>query len=524
MNIAEVLCRHAALRPAAPAIVDIHQGRIRTLSFSGLEAESGRAAALLGKAGLQTGDGVLAFHPMSAELYAVLIGAFRLGAVPMFLDPSAGREHIEQCCDLWPPKALVASARAHLLRFTSPALRQIPLKFSIGMRVPGAIPWKRARFLAPAMDTFAAAVETPALVTFTSGSTGAPKAAVRTHGFLLEQHRVLAESLRLTPDDLDLTTLPIFVLANLGSGVCSLIPDADLRYPGAIEPRRVAGQIRAHKPMRTAASPAFLERLANFYLDRNLHLTELRKIFVGGAPVFPNLLRKLHRVAPQAEITAVYGSTEAEPIAEIAYSDIQSCDFESMVKGRGLLAGAPIRQIRLAAIEDQWGKPIAPLTEREFQSALMPAGKAGEIVVSGAHVLPGYFGGKGNSETKFDVDGVRWHRTGDAGYLDERGRLWLLGRCDSRIEDQRGVLFPFAVECAAQQVPGIRRAAVVAHQGNRLLAVELDREADTDTLRSLAREVAWARIDSVKVLRKIPVDRRHNAKVNYPELRALLTR
>ena len=83
---------------------------------------------------------------------------------------------------------------------------------------------------------FAATTETPALVTFTSGSTGAPKAAVRTHGFLLEQHRVLAESLRLTPDDLDLTTLPIFVLANLGSGVCSLIPDADLRHPGAIEP------------------------------------------------------------------------------------------------------------------------------------------------------------------------------------------------------------------------------------------------------------------------------------------------
>ncbi len=524
MNIAEVLCQHAALRPTAPAIIDTHRGSIRSLSFSELDAQSGRAAALFGKVGLQAGDGVLVFHPMSAELYTVLIGAFRLGAVPMFLDPSAGREHIERCCSLWPPKALVASAKAHLLRFTSPALRKIPLKFSIGMRVPGATSWEQARSLAPATQVFEAAAETPALITFTSGSTGAPKAAVRTHGFLLEQHRVLTETLHLAPDTLDLTTLPIFVLANLGSGVCSLIPDADLRYPGAIKPAPLLRQIRSQKPASTAASPAFFERLADYCLERRLGLAELRKIFVGGAPVFPNLLRKLHGVAPQAELTAVYGSTEAEPIAEIAYSDIQDSDFEAMVNGRGLLAGAPVPQIRLEVMEDHWGTPIAPLTEGGFRSALMTPGKPGEIVVSGAHVLPGYLGGEGNSETKFDVDGTRWHRTGDAGYLDDRGRLWLLGRCDARIEDDRGILFPFAVECAAQQVSGIRRAAVIAHGGKRLLAVELDRGTHAEAAGELARKVAWAHIDHVQILRKIPVDRRHNAKVNYPELRALLMR
>ena len=137
-------------------------------------------------------------------------------------------------------------------------------------------------------------------------------------------------------------------------------------------------------------------------------------------------------------------------------------------------------------------------------------------------LLPGYLDGMGDSETKFDVDGERWHRTGDAGYLDGRGRLWLLGRCDARINDERGILFPFAVECAAQQLPGIRRAAVVAHRGNRLLAVERDREAEADSVSKLTRELAWAHIDSVKTLPKIPLDRRHNAKVNYPELRELL--
>ena len=59
----------------------------------------------------------------------------------------------------------------------------------------------------------------------------------------------------------------------------------------------------------------------------------------------------------------------------------------------------------------------------------------GEIVVSGAHVGAGYVGGVGDAETKFRVGEVIWHRTGDAGYLDAHGRLWLLGRCSARIAD-----------------------------------------------------------------------------------------
>jgi len=524
MNIAEVLCRHAKLRPTAPAIIDVRRGKTRTLSFGELEAESKRVAALLGGAGVHAGDGVLIFHPMAAELYIALIGAFRLGAVAMFLDPSAGREHIERCCKLWPPRALVASAKAHLLRFRSAALRRIPLKFSIGMGVPGAVSFDRADPVTAEAQIAVTAPDSPALVTFTSGSTGVPKAAVRTHGFLLEQHRVLAESLRLASGELDLTTLPIFVLANLGSGVCSLIPDTDLRNPGKIHAGPVTQQIRRHQPSRTAASPAFFERLASFCRENELQLPELRNVFVGGAPVFPNLLRKLRDMAPKAKITAVYGSTEAEPIAETAYADVEASDFEDMMRGRGLLAGEPVAQIQLAVIRDSWGTPIGPFTAAQFQSALMPEGRAGEIVVSGAHVLPGYLNAQGDSETKFDVDGVRWHRTGDAGYLDSRGRLWLLGRCDARIEDARGVLFPFTVECAVQQIPEIRRAAVVAHQGRRLLAVELDHGFDSEVLAKLQSEIPWAKIDAVRVLARIPVDKRHNAKVNYPELRSLLTR
>src|SRR5208282_3898869 len=111
------------------------------------------------------------------------------------------------------------------------------------------------------------AAEAPALVTFTSGSTGQPKAAMRTHGFLLAQHRALETSLALRPGQLDLTTLPIFVLANLASGVTSVLPNADLRSPGTIIAGPVLAQIRRHKIETTASSPAFLSRL----LDESEH-------------------------------------------------------------------------------------------------------------------------------------------------------------------------------------------------------------------------------------------------------------
>jgi acyl-CoA synthetase (AMP-forming)/AMP-acid ligase II len=195
-----------------------------------------------------------------------------------------------------------------------------------------------------------------------------------------------------------------------------------------------------------------------------------------------------------------------------------------MLGGSGLLAGPPVEAIRLRILRDQWGRPIGPYTEAEFATHCLPPEQPGEIVVSGPHVLSGYLHGHGNDETKFQVNSVTWHRTGDAGYLDAQGRLWLLGRCVARVDDTHGTLYPFAAECAVYQDQRVRRAAVVAHQGRRLLAVEFfDREAHLD-LAAIRKTLAWACLDEVRVCRQIPVDGRHNAKIDYPGLRRLLGR
>lgn len=518
MNISNILLKQSSERPSSAAIID---GK-NALTFAELEMRSGRVASLLNQSGLKRGDTVLVFCPVSAELYVILIALFRLGLVPMFLDPSAGRAHIEQCCALNRPAAIIASARAHLLRLISPALRSIPVKFSVGLRVPGAINWSHVESMQYYNHIEPCDSDTPALVTFTSGGTASPKAAVRTHGFLLAQHRVLAESLRLKAGEADLTTLPIFALANLASGVTSIIPDADMRRPGEIDADPVITQIRKHKPQRTSGSPAFLERLVDWCEEKGEKLSSLERIFTGGAPVFPRLMRRLQSVAPRATITAVYGSTEAEPIAEISLYDISQTDLGAQTKGRGLLTGRPVRDIKLRIIRDRWGTSLGPYTSWEFECECLPAGEIGEIVVGGSHVLRGYLSGQGDRETKIKVDGEIWHRAGDAGYLDSQGRLWLVGRCSAQVKDERGSLYPFSVECAVAEITQIRRAAFASHQGCRVLALELSGSLDETDLSALKENLAWAKLNEIRIYKRLPVDRRHNAKIDYTALPALL--
>jgi len=515
MNIAGILEAQARDAAGRPAIVEGG----RSITFGDLDRAVASAAAELASAGVTAGMRVLVFSRMSIGLYTTMIALFRLRATAVFADPSMGRERLNRCVDRVRPGAFVGIPRAHLLRFSSRAIRRTPIKVAIGGRVPGAVSIGRR------VDGAGHAVEpcpadTPAIITFTSGSTGEPKAAVRTHGFLLAQHRALVDALALAPGEVDLCTLPIFLLGNLASGVTSVIPDADLRAVGAIDPAPVATQIRAMRPVRTVASPAFLARLVTHATEQGASFESFERIFTGGAPVFPAMLDAIASVAPGAAVVAVYGSTEAEPIAEIERAAITSADRDAMAGGAGLLAGRPVASVQVRILPDTWGTPLGPWTERELEGHALPSGAAGEIVVSGDHVLTGYLDGEGDADTKIHVGDRVWHRTGDAGYFDAEDRLWLLGRCAAKVSDADGVIYPFAVEAAASDVPGVVRTAFVMHRGRRVLVAEGSGEAVLLKSR-LHERVTWARVADV-VLAPIPVDRRHNAKVDYPALRRML--
>jgi acyl-CoA synthetase (AMP-forming)/AMP-acid ligase II len=503
-TIPAILQENARRWPERDALIATNRNGDQRVSFAELEKASLQFSGSLAGKGIKPGDHVLVFVPMSIELYVTLLGLFRLGAVAVFLDPSAGIKHINNCCAMLPPAALVSVWPLRLLKPFVKGLRRIPQSFA-----PPRMRSTNANPLLPPLPS----ADDAALITFTSGSTGAPKAAVRTHRFLIAQHRVLQSSIALESGEQDLTTLPVFVLANLASGVTSILPDAKISRPGSVDAKKIARQAARLRPTRTGGSPAFYQRLAT----APEALATLRKIYTGGAPVFPSLLQHLQTLAPQAEVVAVYGSTEAEPIAHIACREITDEDWASMRGGRGLLAGSPVPEVRLRIIKDQWGQKPDSLSP-------LDSGQTGEILVTGDHVLKGYLHGRGDEETKVPLDGEIWHRTGDAGYLDDHGRLWLMGRCSASIRDQRGVLYPFAVECVAMTYAAIQRAAFVRDGEKRLLALELAGQWSAEEMGTLKEQLRWAGVDKIRVLPRIPVDARHNAKVNYPELAKLLKR
>ena len=521
MNLVTRLAERALEHPERPALVDSHRGTDRVVTFGELSKRVNAGAAALSDMGLKRGDVIQVFQPVSIELYELLLSAFHSGIRVMLADPSAGRNFLSLCCERVMPDAFFGPWKAHCLRLAVPLLRRIRTPITSGAWFPGTRRWKTDAEGLPPIDL---PDDEAALITFTSGSTGVPKAAVRSHGFLLAQHRTLSRALQFEHAEADLITLPVFVLANLASGLTSVIADTDLAHPGTPAASAIRRQCARHRVTRCAASPAFFEGL----LRSQKAMPAFQKIFTGGAPVFPDLLRRLHDAYPDAMIHSVYGSTEAEPIAHFSASDANHKTDAITNAGGGLCSGASVPEIELRVIADHWGNSLGPMCETEFAALAMPAGQAGEIVVSGAHVLPGYLDGLGDGETKIHVDDRIWHRTGDAGWLDESDRVWLLGRCAEKLPPfpsptglpDEALHYPFAIECSLrEQFPDIRTAAV-DWRGRRTLALGLSRGATA--VPKIREKAAKLGVHDVVCLKTLPLDRRHNAKIDHPALRRML--
>lgn len=514
MNLTDLLRQRAADHPDLPALVDRHRGRDRCLTFGELAREVDRTASTLHARGLRPGDPLLVFHPVALELYLILLAAFQLGVVVVLADPSGGRPFLRHVCQRTRPRAFFGSRRAHLLRWLVPAIRRIPCHLHPSGWWPGSRPLRRTAPLdllgrPPRADSGPA---TPALITFTSGSTGVPKAAVRSHGFLLAQHGKLAAALALAPGQRDLVTLPVFALANLASGVTSVLADCDLGRPASADPRRIAAQCARWQVTRTTAAPAFLEALL-----ADGPPPHFQHVFTGGAPVFPDMLDRLAAACPGVTATAVYGSTEAEPIAELPTRELDPPTRAAITAGRGLPAGRPL--LDLAILPDRFGSPIGPFTPAEFAACHLPPGATGEIVVAGPQVLGGYLDGIGDHETKFRVGSQTWHRTGDAGSLDATGRLWLAGRCAARIcRPNQPTAYPLPIEAALRAAFHTLRTAALDHHGQLLLVTE---GPPPPTLPATAHSLG---ADTLLTLPAIPRDRRHQSKIDYPALQSAVAR
>jgi olefin beta-lactone synthetase len=468
MNLLQPFFAEAAARGTRTAIIAADGTRA---SYADLMAQSAMLSAAWRRRGIGPGDRVLLAMPLGIALYASLAALWRLGAVVVFPEPALGLKGLRHAVNVTKPKAFLAGGWFRALRVGWPALWGIPMLSPHDEAMGG--------------DAVASvAADHPALISFTSGSTGKPKTIVRSHGILTRQNACVADLLKpKRADEVDLVAFPVFVLANLNLGVTSLLPNWNLRDHQSADPAAIARHAAAYNVTRALIPPSICAIFARGPAPR------LDAVFTGGGPVFPDLLERLTARLPQTDVVAVYGSTEAEPIAHLHAADIGAEDWRRMRGGGGLLAGPPVPQVQLQILDH-------------------------EIVVTGDHVNKGYLDRADDQSTKLAIEGTIWHRTGDAGTIDEKGRLWLLGRLDGRA----GGLFPFGVEAAARFWPGVTQVALVEIDGAAVLAIEGD----------AASRAQWQReADRLGALRVVPVasmplDRRHHSKIDYGALRKLL--
>lgn len=501
-NIADLFFIMAKQNPLKTAIIY----KKNKISFGKLEKQVSETALCFLEKGISPGDRVLILVPMSINLYRIVLALFKMGAIAVFIDEWVSKKRLEACCRTVEFKAMIGVLKARIFALFSSELRKIPIRL-------------QEKYLANSNDpnkTFPSTKkDDTALITFTTGSTGIPKAAKRTHKFLYYQFQALTDKLQPQIDDIDMPVLPIVLLLNLGTGTTSLITDFKSSKPNSLNAGKIVQQIKEIEITRMTASPFFIKEISKYVWANKISLPTIRNIFTGGAPVFPNEAAIYAKAFPSAKIEIVYGSTEAEPISSISVQDLLEGKVD--IREHGLTVGKPGKNIEVKIIKIT-NEDICISSEKELEAMTMPPKNIGEIIVKGNHVLQEYFNNEeALKRNKIFVNDICWHRTGDSGTMDANGTLYLTGRCSTLIENNGKILSPFIYENYFQSIVGVEMGTVIMFNGELIAIIELMEKSSKPFVRDIIKKYD-ALIKEIIFIKKIPRDPRHNSKIDYERL------
>lgn len=475
MNIVGHFVAAAQAHPENIAL--FHKNKL--LTYAQLHQKVKESAAALQEEGIKSGDNVMLMIPFSIDLYIKILALFYIGARVVLVDAIKDRD-----------KVIAAFNKAECK-----AILTIPLLYKLRFFLFSKALWNKFLQLGSNQKELPLLVNTDeketALITFTTGSTGDPKAANRTHEFLTIQLDTLIDEMQLKAKDVHISSLPVVLMCNLAVGATSIIPPKDTLF------QRHYWEVikQKYQPNVVSSSPFHI-----LYFNRFLDVSFYEKIFVGGATILPHFAKGLAENIEPDKITFVYGSTEAEPMSSITAAAYlaQLNEIE-----RGIAVGTPHENLKLL---------IAKVEKDRI--AVLEEGVVGEILVAGKHVLADYYKDEqAFAKNKIAHGGLIWHRTGDAGKL-LAGQLYFYGRMkytwfkNGLLQSPTCFEKMVAIHCPEVEATWLRvnnKNCVFYAGGAKHDLVKLQSKLGLE-------------IDQFIKVKKLPRDNRHQSRIDYQEL------
>ncbi|MFI5231195.1 MAG: class I adenylate-forming enzyme family protein [Gemmatimonadales bacterium] len=406
-----------------PAVeYDRRDGATASLTFGEIDARSNRLAGLLAARSLARGDRLGFYLVNRIEIIDLWIACMKLGVTVVPINVLYKEREIRHIVGDAEPVAVVTTVAQMADLPDGVVAWDIETLTAEAAAMPDARPGERAD------------AETPAALVYTSGTTGASKGAVLTHGNFAANALSVAQSWKITSEDRYLAVLPLFHVHGLGNGVQAwLAVGCHMKLVARFDYATAASVFEAYRPTVFFGVPTMYVRLLDVADDRARGIGKAARLFVSGSAPLPAHVHDAFRAKYGQMILERYGMTETLMNAGNPYDG----------ERRPGTVGLPFPNVSIRILADD-GREAG-------------AGEPGELWVRGPNVCAGYWRRPQATAAAF-VDG--WFRTGDIGQRSSDGYITLAGRRSDLIISGGFNIYPREIEEILLEQPGVREATV----------------------------------------------------------------
>lgn len=443
-----------------PDKVALIQGAKR-VTYCQLDCAANSLANWLIQRGVQKGDRVLLLLENGSEYIISYYATLKAGMVAVPISPETRADALQSILETITPRVIIASPKAEK---SLHEISNLPASLIAALITNPKLSWQNRSSMIIRFDTLLDGVYTPpgltiepsslASIIFTSGSTGKPKGVMLTHGNIVANTESIIQYLELTESDRQMIVLPFFYVMGkslLNTHIAvggSLVINNTFAYPASVLKQMAEEEVTGFSGVPSTYAYLLHRSPLRSYRDR---LPCLRYCSQAGGHMARQIKEELLGVLPpHTKLFVMYGATEAS--ARLSY----------------------VEPGRLREKIDSIGIPIPGVTLKILngEGKELPDGETGELVASGANIMPGYWNDPQSSSAVLSSMG---YRTGDQGYRDNDGYFYLVGRRDNQLKVGGHRINPQEIEDALIATGLLIEAAVVgvedALAGHRLVAV-----------------------------------------------------